>query len=187
MLSTRWDGSAARGALQKSISGMPESHLTITGRMRSWLTRAFGNTFLGPMFLLLVGHRETGSLGLTDLLVVLVAVDAASIGLSGESESIGDSFVLVLIVFAWSVVLDAIAYRWPRFGRVLKARPRLLIDNGQLDRRAMRRELMNEDEVYSQLRLHGIEDVSLVHRAYIEPNGMVSVVLITPPDTAEQA
>lgn len=35
---------------------------------------------------------------------------------------------------------------------------------------------MSRDEVLSQLRLHGIEDPAEVERAYIEPNGMISVV-----------
>lgn len=40
----------------------------------------------------------------------------------------------------------------------------------------MHREFMTFDEVMSQLRLHGIERPSEVRRAYIEPNGMVSVL-----------
>lgn len=51
----------------------------------------------------------------------------------------------------------------------------------------MLRELMSEAEVESQLRLHGIEDLRAVEHAYIEPNGMVSVVLREPTeDTAAQ-
>ncbi len=49
----------------------------------------------------------------------------------------------------------------------------------------MRRELMTEEEVHSQLRLHGIEDVSTVERAYIEPNGMISVIRRDRGDTDE--
>lgn len=140
-------------------------------------------TYLGLVVLLrLVGRREAGGLGLTDLLVVLLAVDAASIGLTGESESLGDSVVLVLTVLFWSIAVDALAYRWPGIGRFFKARPRHLIEDGRIDRRAMLRELMTEDEVISQLRLHGIQDLSRVERAYIEPNGMVSVVLREPAE-----
>lgn len=31
-------------------------------------------------------------------------------------------------------------------------------------------------EVFSQLRLHGIRDLGQVSRAYLEPNGMISVI-----------
>ena len=59
---------------------------------------------------------------------------------------------------------------------LLNARPRTLIENGKLNRKVMRREFMTYEEVCSQLRLHGIDDVAVVARAYIEPNGMISVI-----------
>jgi uncharacterized membrane protein YcaP (DUF421 family) len=40
----------------------------------------------------------------------------------------------------------------------------------------LRREFMTREEVLTQLRLHGIQDASQVKRAYLEPNGMISVV-----------
>ena len=131
--------------------------------------------FLGLMLCLrLVGQREAGGLGLTDLLVVVLIVDAASSGLTGDT--IGDGFILVGTILFWSVALDAVSYRWPRLGRILKARPKPLIEDGRLNRRVMRRELMTDVEVFAQLRLHGVERLDQVHRAYLEPNGMISVV-----------
>src|SRR5690606_31256726 len=66
--------------------------------------------------------------------------------------------------------------RWPRLDRLLKARPKAIIRDGTFDRHVLRREFMTRDEVLSQLRLHGITDPGEVHRAFIEPNGMVSVI-----------
>lgn len=133
--------------------------------------------FLGLMLCLrLVGQREAGGLGLTDLLVVVLIVDAASSGLTGDTDTIGDEFILVGTILFWSVALDAVSYRWPRLGRILKARPKPLIEDGRLNRRVMRRELMTDVEVFAQLRLHGVERLDQVHRAYLEPNGMISVV-----------
>lgn len=134
-------------------------------------------TFLVLILLLrLVGQREAGGLGMTDLLVVVLVADAASAGLTGDSESIGDGLILVGTILIWSVLLDAVTYRWPTVGRVIKAGAEPLIRDGELNRRVMRRELMNRDEVLSQLRLHGLTHESEVHRAYVEPNGMVSVI-----------
>lgn len=142
--------------------------------------------FLGLMLLLrVVGQREAGGLGLTDLLVVVLVVDAASSGLTGNTESIGDGFILVLTILFWSVALDAVSYRWPRLGTVLKARPKPLIEDGTLNRRVMRRELMTDVEVFAQLRLHGIERLDQVHRAYLEPNGMISIVPVKDTETVD--
>lgn len=136
----------------------------------------------------IVGQRESGGLGLTDLLVVVLVADAAGVGLQGNAESIVDSFVLVVTILFWSVALDALSYRWPWFAVAVKARPKSLIRNGELDRRVMRREFMTREEVLSQLRLHGITELVEVERAYIEPNGMISVIRRdgTEPDAPAQ-
>ena len=109
------------------------------------------------------------------LLVVLVA-QAAAPGLSGVADSITDSVVSVVTILFWSVVIDALSYRFPAMSHLLKSRPRPLIHQGRLNRRVMRREFMTEEEVTEQLRLYGVQDISSVERAYIEPNGMISVL-----------
>ena len=134
-------------------------------------------TFLGLLALLrLVGQRESGGLGITDVLLVVLVAEAASAGLHGEAQSVSDSVVIVVTILFWSVAVDAIAYRFPALARWLKARPRPLIEDGRLNRRVMRREFMSDEEVRSQLRLHGIEDIAVVDRGYLEPNGMISIV-----------
>lgn len=42
----------------------------------------------------------------------------------------------------------------------------------------MRGERVAVEELRSQLRLQGIDDIAEVHRAYIEPDGKVSVLAI---------
>lgn len=134
-------------------------------------------TFLLLILLLrLVGQRESGGLGITDLLVVVLMADAAAAGMSGNTDTIGDGMVLAATMLFWSIAIDAVAYRWPPVARLLKARPRPLILDGLLDRRVMRREFITEEEVRTQLRLHGISDLTEVARAYLEPNGMISIV-----------
>ncbi|MDQ3896570.1 MAG: DUF421 domain-containing protein [Actinomycetota bacterium] len=134
-------------------------------------------TFLALLVLMrMVGQREAGGLGITDLLLVVLVAQAVAPGLQGDAESVGDGLVVVATVLVWSVAIDAVSYRWPRVGRVLKAGPKLLIENGKPNRKVMRREFMTDEEVASMLRLQGIEDIAEVKRAHIEPNGMVSVV-----------
>lgn len=134
-------------------------------------------TFLALTALLrVVGQRETGGLGLTDLLVVVLVAQAVDAGLVGDTSSVVDGLLLVAVILFWSVLLDAMSYRWPRLARLLKSRPETLIEDGRLNRRTMRREFLTYDEVLTQLRLHGLENVDQVSRAYIEPNGMVSVI-----------
>lgn len=77
-------------------------------------------TFLAVFALMrAIGQRESGGLGITDILLVVLVAEAAAVGLHGEAESIADSALLVATILFWGLVLDAVAYRWPRLGKVL--------------------------------------------------------------------
>lgn len=123
-----------------------------------------------------VGQRESGGLGISDILLVVLVAGAMAPSLEGASSSILDGVLLAATIVFWSLAIDAVAYRWPRLARILKARPQPLVEDGRLNHRAMRRELMTEEEIMAQLRLHGVDDLSDIRRAYLEPNGMVSII-----------
>jgi len=134
-------------------------------------------TFLLLYILLrLVGRRESAGVGITDILVVILLADAASIGMVGDSETIADGFILVLVILFWSVAIDALSYRFPWIERLAKSKPRPLIKDGQLIRTTMRREFITYEEIRAQLRLQGFDDPAEVHRAYLEPNGSISFI-----------
>jgi uncharacterized membrane protein YcaP (DUF421 family) len=122
------------------------------------------------------GKREGGAHSLSDLLVVVLVAEAAAHGMAGEARGIADSLLLIATILAWSVALDAIAYRWPVLAPMIKSRATPLIVDGIINQRALRREFMQRDELMAELRLHGITDVKKVARAYLEANGMVSVI-----------
>lgn len=134
-------------------------------------------TYVALYFLMrIVGRRESASVGVTDILVIVLVADAASTGMNGDSQTLGDGFILVLVILFWSVAIDALAYRFRWFRKIAKAGPKPLIEDGGYVRSTLRREFMTNDEVMTQLRLRGVEDISQVHRAYLEPNGGISIV-----------
>ena len=143
-----------------------------------WETLVRGSVMFLAIFAMMrvVGKREAGAHSLTDLLVVVLVAEAASHGLAGEARGIADSLLLVLTILAWSVALDAMAYRWPRLVPLLKGRRSPLVVDGAVNQRALRREFMQREELMAELRLHGITDLKEVARAYLEANGMVSVI-----------
>lgn len=134
-------------------------------------------TYLGLMVMArVVGRRKSGGLGITDLLVVVLVAEAASNGVAGDYTAVPDGLIIVATILFWSVVLDALAYWSPQLATIIDGQPRTLITNGTIQRRAARWELVTDAEVLSQLRLHGITDLHEVRRAYLEPNGQISVI-----------
>lgn len=131
--------------------------------------------YLGVVILIrIVGQRETGSLSIPDLILIVLISEAVSNGFAADDDSLTTGAVLVLTIVGWSVVLDALAYRFPWFRKVMKPSKRPLIQDGELNMRLMRRELLTRAEIEAQLRLQGIENVADVERAFLEPSGQIS-------------
>ncbi|MGK5444644.1 DUF421 domain-containing protein [Micromonospora sp. URMC 105] len=120
--------------------------------------------------------RESGTTGVTDLLVIVLIADAAQNGMAADYTSITDGLVLVTVIIGWSYLLDALAYRWPAAARLIHPRPLLLVRDGRILRRNMRRELVTEEELYGQLRQQGIDDVAAVREVRMESDGQFSVI-----------
>ncbi len=76
----------------------------------------------------------------------------------------------------WSHALNWLGFRYPLIQRLVHPPPLKLIEAGRLLRRNMRRELVTEDEILSQVRLQGINDLSQVEEAFMEGDGRISVV-----------
>ena len=134
------------------------------------------------LFLLMrvVLQRETGALGLADLLVVVLLADAAQNALADDYTSIPDGVLLVSTILFWSYALNWLGYRVPRFERVLHPAPLPLVRNGRLLRKNMERELVTEEELMRQLRLQGVDDLDEVKVVHMEGDGRFSVILREP-------
>ncbi len=121
-------------------------------------------------------RRESGAVGITDLLVVVLLADAAQNAMADDYTSIPDGVLLVATIVFWSHALNWLGFRYPLIQRLVHPAPLKLIEDGRLLRRNMRRELVTEDEILSQVRLQGMNDLSQVEEAFIEGDGRISVV-----------
>jgi uncharacterized membrane protein YcaP (DUF421 family) len=123
-----------------------------------------------------VMRREAGGIGITDVLVVVLVADATQNAMANEYKSITEGLVLVASIGFWDYLFDWLGYRYSFFARLLRPPPVLLIRNGRLMRQNMKKELITEDELMSQLREQGIEDPGRVRKCYLEGDGHLSVI-----------
>jgi uncharacterized membrane protein YcaP (DUF421 family) len=130
------------------------------------------------LFLLLrfVLRRDIGSIGVADVLLLVVIADAAQNAMSGGYESITDGIILVGTIASWNWLLDMLAYRIPAVRRVLEAKPLPLVRDGRLMRRNLRKEYITPDELMAKLREHGIGKLEEVKACTMESDGEISVI-----------
>jgi uncharacterized membrane protein YcaP (DUF421 family) len=137
-----------------------------------------GSVMYISLFILLrvILKRQAGSLGMTDLLLITLIADASQNAMAGDYMSLPAGIVLVSTIIFWSYAFDWLSFKSPWFNRLIEPPPLPLIRNGKLLLRNMRREMITEEELMSQMREQGLGDVDRVKEAYMEPDGHISIV-----------
>lgn len=146
---------------------VPPAELVVRGTVMYWF-----------LFLLLrfVLRRDIGSIGIADVLLLVVIADAAQNAMAGGYESITDGMILVATIAGWNWLLDRVAYHAPAVRRMLEAKPLPLVRDGTLMRRNLRKEYITTDELMAKLRQHGIDRLEDVKAATMESDGEISVI-----------
>ena len=135
--------------------------------------------FLFLVFRVVV-RRRVGAVGMADILVLVIIADAAQNGMSGEYRSVTEAFILVGTIIAWNTLVDWLTYRFERLQKLLEPPPLLLIQNGKVLWRHLRQEFISETDLKTKLREHGVRDPAEVDRAFMEPDGQVTVLKRNP-------
>ena len=123
-----------------------------------------------------VMKRQAGSIGLADILVIVVIADAAQNAFAKSYQSVTEGIVLVVVIVFWDFLIDWLGYRFPALRSILQPPPLLIISDGRIQRANMRREALSEDELMTQLRKKGLEKATDVRRAYLEADGELTVI-----------
>jgi uncharacterized membrane protein YcaP (DUF421 family) len=121
-------------------------------------------------------RRDVGSIAIADVLLLVLIADASQNAMAGGYETVSDGIVLVMTIAGWNWLFDWLAFRFPGLRRLMQAKPLTLVQDGQLQRRNLRKEMISMDELMAALREQGIEKVAEVKLATMESDGQISVV-----------
>jgi len=133
--------------------------------------------YLAMYFLLRIFRRQSGNIGIADLLVIVVIADAAQNGMAGDSKSITEAVILIFTIILWDFFFDWLGYRSVFVGKLLTPKPLLLVEDGKVIKRNLEKEFITEEELMSHIRQQGQEDLSKVKKFYLESNGHFSMLL----------
>jgi uncharacterized membrane protein YcaP (DUF421 family) len=135
--------------------------------------------------LLRILRRGVGEIGITDVLIVVLIADAAQNGMSADYKSVTEGLVLIGTLAFWDYSLDYLGTKVKFIERFIRPPKLLLIKDGRMLRRNMQKEMLTREELMSQLRLQGVEDVAEVKECYLEGEGSISVIKKKPDDEAK--
>ena len=129
-------------------------------------------------FLLLVvrllGKREIGNTSAFDLIVALILGEVVDEIIYGDVTMLQG--VTAVVVAIWHVLNSWASFKSEIIDKITGAPPTILVKNGQIQHKNLAKERVNKDELLSELRIMGVDDVKEVKQATLEPNGKVSVI-----------
>jgi uncharacterized membrane protein YcaP (DUF421 family) len=124
----------------------------------------------------ILGKRQVGGMHIIDLVMVLLIGNAVQNALTFGSGVLGVGLVSAGVLLAIESGIGILFVRRPWLETRVFGEPTVIGSDGRLDRRAMQREGVEEDEVMQAMRDQGLSDLSQVHLAMLEDDGSISIV-----------
>jgi uncharacterized membrane protein YcaP (DUF421 family) len=133
------------------------------------------------VFLILIAYvrlgkkRFLGEATAFDAILVIIIGSIASRAISGTAPFVASlAGTLVLILTHW--VISYFTESSAALSALTKGHDTLLVRNGRVDRKALRKSHMSDDDLEEDLRQQGVAKVSDVKEARLERSGKVSVI-----------
>jgi uncharacterized membrane protein YcaP (DUF421 family) len=123
-----------------------------------------------------MGRRELSSLSPVDLVLLVVLGDAIQQGLTQDDYSVTGAVIAISTIAAVQVAISYVSYRSKRARRVLEGEPIVIVQDGKLIERNLRRERLTEDEVAEAMRMQQIASVGDVAWGILESSGKISFI-----------
>src|ERR1700694_4060253 len=134
----------------------------------------------------LSGKRELVQLNPFDLVVLLSLSNTVHNAIIGDDNSVtrGVIGVVRLLAINWLVVRTL--YNSPRLTRVVEGRSTILIRDGQIDKKAVKRESLTHEELMEVIHKQGFERLNQVKKCELEPNGSFYIEAFEPSSSDKQ-
>ena len=123
----------------------------------------------------LMGKREIGELSVFDLVVNIMIAEMAVMAIDDKEFSVIDALVPILLLMIIQILIARLSLKSKKFRDIVDGSPTIIINKGQIDEKAMRKQRYNFDDLLQQLREKDVRNIADVEFAILEPSGKLSV------------
>lgn len=136
----------------------------------------------------LMGKRQIGQLQPFEFAVAVMISELAALPLTEDDRKLHHALIPIAVLVTCQLLISYISIKGVRIRGYICGKPTVVIRNGRMLERTMRKEMCTINELLEQLRFHSVQNVSDVEYAILETNGQLSVILksqkrpVTPED-----
>ena len=123
-----------------------------------------------------VGRRELSTMEPFDLILLIVTGDLVQQGVTQSDYSLTGALTVIATIALLTVALSYVSFKVPRLRPVLEGEPLVLVQDGEIIERNLRRERITVEELLAGARQQQIASLAQVRFAVLETNGAISFI-----------
>ncbi len=124
------------------------------------------------VMLRIFGKRELAQLNPFDLVVLLSVSNTVQNAIIGEDNSVTGGLLGAFTLFAVNYLVVRFLFKHRRLDEIMEGTPTVLIKNGELQRKDLAKELLNESELLSVAHRQGFANLNEINTCRLEPGGI---------------
>ncbi len=122
-----------------------------------------------------MGKRQVGELSPSELVVTLLVSELVTIPMQNTASPLAHGVVPVLTLLALELLISTIFIHNRFIRKLTLGRISILIENGKMNQKEMRKLRISLDELLEEIRLKGFINISEIKYAILEASGELSV------------
>lgn len=124
----------------------------------------------------LMGKRQISDMQPSELVVTMMISDIASLPMQNTSQPLLSGVVPVLVLVSLELTVSAVMLKSRLFRKLISGSPVVVIEDGRLLQRQLKRLRLTTDELCAQLRQQNVFSLQDVQYCIVETNGVLSVL-----------
>jgi uncharacterized membrane protein YcaP (DUF421 family) len=128
------------------------------------------------LLLRVIGRRELAQLEPFDFILLIVLGDAIQQGLTQDDYSVSGAIIVIFSIAVIQVGVGYAAYRSRRVRTIIEGEPVVLVEDGRLIEKNLRRARIAPDELAEEARQSQVPSLDEVAWAVLETSGRVSII-----------
>lgn len=125
----------------------------------------------------IMGKREIGELSIIDIVVYLMMAELAVLAIEQPDTPFINAILPMFVLMGIQMITAFISLKSKKFRDLLEGEPVIIIKNGKIDEEEMKKQRYNFDDLFLQLRQHGVRNIAEVDYAILENSGRLSVFI----------
>ena len=127
----------------------------------------------------LLGKRQIADLEPIELVLTLTISDLASVPMQDYGTPLINGLLPIITLLCLSMLLSFFSLKCIRFRSIVCGKPSLIIQNGTIQQKNMKKNRLTIDELCEQIRSQGYSDLRTIKYAVLETSGQLSILPYT--------